>query len=559
VLVVGAGLAGLSAAWQAAELGANVEVVDMASVFGGHAVMSAADITIIDTPLQRAQGIRDTPDLAYEDFIRWGEDNDREWVRYYVDHSRIEIHDWLTSLGVTFQGLRPYPGNRVPRAHETQGLGLGLVGPVYRACLSHANITFAWNERVTELILENGRVAGVRLESTRTGQTRTDHAGAVILATGGFQSNLARVRQNWPPGTPVPERLLAGSGINSTGSGLDLASRAGAQLVHLDHQWNYQRGLPDPRYPGGDRGVNAGVTGSIWVNAQGNRFVNEAGSSIEALHGLLQQRPATYWAVFDARSRDSVWVVGTGWDHDSLQRWILDNPQLLKRADSVADLAAQMGVPAQALLATVSRYNAMAAKGEDEEFGRFGQHNAAAGAPPTIESPPFYALQFFPLTRKSMGGVAIDRRTRALDRANHPIAGLYAAGEVAGLAGINGKAALEGTFLGPSVITGRMAARTAVAELRKGVQRTHTRESAAAPAPSNTPGVNCATCHDLPRLVEAQRPGYWHFERAHRLVLERKLECATCHAGMPGPAERARHQIDRRAQSETCALCHHSE
>src|ERR1700734_914085 len=142
VLVVGSGMAGLSAALESARGGAEVLVIDMASVFGGHAVMSGADIAIVDTPLQHAHEIKDSPELAYEDFTRWGEDNNREWVRYYVEHSREDIYDWLTSLGVTFDGLRAYPGNSVPRAHMTQGLGLGLVGPVYRACLENPNIRF---------------------------------------------------------------------------------------------------------------------------------------------------------------------------------------------------------------------------------------------------------------------------------------------------------------------------------------------------------------------------------------------------------------------------------
>ena len=125
-------MAGLAAALESARDGATVLVIDMASVFGGHAVMSGADVTMIDTPLQREKGVRDGPDLAFEDFIRWGGDDNREWVRYYVDHSREEIYDWLTAQGVVFDGLRLYPGNRVPRAHTTKGLGLGLVGPVYR-------------------------------------------------------------------------------------------------------------------------------------------------------------------------------------------------------------------------------------------------------------------------------------------------------------------------------------------------------------------------------------------------------------------------------------------
>ena len=230
-------------------------VLDMSSVFGGHAVMSGGDVTMIDTPLQRAHNIVDTPDIAYEDFMAWGGDNNKAWVRYYVDHSKVEIYDWLTAMGVQFDGVGRYPGSRVPRAHSTHGVGLGLVAPIYRACLANANVSFRWNTQVTELIVESGRVVGVRTKSTRSGAIDAVRADAVILATGGFQSNLALVRQHWPAGVPMPARLLAGSGINSMGSGLSLASGAGAALSNLDHQWNYERGLPDPRYPGSERGL----------------------------------------------------------------------------------------------------------------------------------------------------------------------------------------------------------------------------------------------------------------------------------------------------------------
>ena len=576
IVVVGAGMAGLAAALEGARDGATVLVIDMASVFGGHAVMSGADITMIDTPLQREKGVRDSPDLAYDDFIRWGTDNDREWVRYYVEHSRDEIYDWLTAQGVVFNGLRLYPGNRLPRAHTTQGLGLGLVGPVYRACLANPNISFAWNTEVKDLILEAGRVTGVRTRSTRTGETGMYRSHAVILATGGFQSNLALVRQYWPKDTPVPERLLAGSGINSVGSGLELAKKAGGAVSNLDHQWNYQRGLPDPRYPGTERGLNAGVDDSLWVNAQGKRFVDEEGSSPETLRALLQQRPATYWVIFDASAKATLYVIGTGWNQASLEHWILSNPALLKRGDSVPELAAQTGLPPDTLASTVTRYNAMISAGRDIDFGRFGKRAAEDSTdrklPPKIERPPFYALELFPLTRKSMGGIAIDRLTRVLDSAHRPIVGLYAAGEAAGLAGINGRAALEGTFLGPAVLTGRIAGRSAAARISPHLLPTDAPSIAASPAssmPAATPlptapaptwsSRDCTGCHNVEALVATPRSGYWHFERAHRLVLDRKLECAECHGEMSATFDPQRHHINRLLQSRICSKCHASE
>src|SRR3954470_14299574 len=104
VVVVGAGIAGLTTALEAARGGATVAVVDVASVFGGHAVMSEGGLALVDTPLQAKLGAKDSADLAYQDFVRWGDDVNQPWVRMYVDRSNRDIYDWMTDLGVQFNG-----------------------------------------------------------------------------------------------------------------------------------------------------------------------------------------------------------------------------------------------------------------------------------------------------------------------------------------------------------------------------------------------------------------------------------------------------------------------
>jgi succinate dehydrogenase/fumarate reductase flavoprotein subunit len=289
VLVVGAGISGLSAALEAARGEARVKVVEMWSIFGGHAVMSEGGLAIVGSPTQQAQGVVDSPDLAFRDFVQWGEDADPDWVRYYVENSRSEIYDWLTAMGVSFDVLRPLPGNSVPRFHRVRGRGLNLVSPIYQECVKNPLIEFEWNLKLASLVVENARVVGVRTEELRTGHIRELRARNVILATGGFQSNLEMVRTYWPQSLPFPERMLAGSGVNSQGSGLEAAARAGAALHNMDHQWNYVTGLPDPRYPGLNRGLNASNVAAIWVNAQGRRFTAEYGSPKQALPALLKQ------------------------------------------------------------------------------------------------------------------------------------------------------------------------------------------------------------------------------------------------------------------------------
>lgn len=566
MLVVGAGISGLAAALEAARGGATVTVVEMSSVFGGHAVMSEGGLCLVGTPLQARNQIVDTPDLAYRDLVTWGEDADPGWARYYVDHCLPEVHDWLGVLGVEFEKLRWPPGNSVPRFHETKGRGLGLVGPIYRECLSQPGIDFVWNHEVTRLIRAEGHVVGAEAQDRRTGATRSFAAHAVILATGGFQSSPDFLRAHWPAGLGQPTRLLLGSGINSVGLGHRVAAQAGAVLIHPEYQWNYPYGLPDPRHPDSPRGLHARNTGALWVNASGRRFVNEIASPSFALPAVLRQPGLTYWAIFDERTKPFFWVAGTDWaNFAAIQRWFFDDPAVIKTAPSLAALAELTALPAAALQATVARYNELVTAGDDVDFGRFG-----SSAVPfknkiiplltrerRIEHPPYYAVQFFPLTRKSNGGVKVDLSCRVLDRDGHPLPGLFAVGELTGSGGMNGKAALEGVWLGPGVAMGRVAARAALREPRS----TAPTPASTDPRPADAPprfvadDKRCIDCHHLTEQLAQPRAGYWHFEKVHAAVLQRERACLDCHAEL-APSATTPHRINRFAQLASCVSCH---
>ncbi|MDP6444505.1 MAG: FAD-dependent oxidoreductase, partial [Pirellulaceae bacterium] len=234
VVIVGAGVSGLSAALELGRAGVDVLVVDMSSVFGGHAVMSQGGLSIVDSPLQRSLGLEDSPDLAYGDFIRWGEDANEPWVRYYVDHSRVDIYDWLVELGVEFSSVERAPGNSVDRFHQPAGRGIGLVTPIYKACLELDNVRFRWNHQAVRLA-PHGDQLEVTSRDLRAGDESTVIANDVILATGGFQSNLEMVRQYWPQELRFPKKILAGSGRNSVGHGHRLAAQLGGKLDKMDH------------------------------------------------------------------------------------------------------------------------------------------------------------------------------------------------------------------------------------------------------------------------------------------------------------------------------------
>ena len=550
VIIIGAGLSGLSAAVEMGRSGLDVLVIDMNSVAGGH-TMLAGGVAIVNTPLQERLGIEDSADLAYRDWMDWTRDGDPKWTRYYSDHSRDMIFDWVTDMGVEFVRVAPGHGNSVPRFHFTQGRASHLVLPVFRTALSMPNVSFRWNSRADKLLVEDEGIAGVVVTDLRSGEVDQLRADNVVLATGGFETDVERVLANWIPGLSLPDRLLIGSAISATGSGHDMATDAGAALARIDRHYIYVNGLIDPRDPEQSHALTAGNDHSVWVNAAGRRFTNEAGFDKDILVDLLQQEPSTYWMVFDEASRASFGVRGAAWlKNPSDQHPILDNPHVTSRAQTLGELAAMTGLPAEALVQSLQQFNAMIDAGEDTAFGRFAPGD---NVPPKIQQPPFYAVQMFPMTRKNMGGVAIDGQARALDTSGRVLPGLFAVGEVNGSLGINGKHGLDGMFLGPAIISGRLAAQSIVA-----ATAAQTKVPEIPPA-AHTRDVGdwqaTLTSKDLEALLSIPRDGYWHFQVSHQLVLERNYECTSCHsAQLPfsGVSDRA----SRLLQTEVCTTCH---
>lgn len=548
-IVIGAGLSGLSAAVEMGRSGVDVLVVDMNSVAGGH-TMLAGGVAMVATPLQERLGIDDSAESAYQDWTDWTEDGDAEWTRFYALNSREMIYDWVTEMGVEFVRVVPGHGNSVPRFHFTQGRAAHLVLPIFREALAMPNVSFLWNTRAQQLLLEGERVSGVLVRNLRSGETRSLHADNVVLATGGFETDVERVLLNWIPGLPKPDRLLIGSAISATGSGHDMATDAGAALARINRHYIYIDGVVDPRDEQQSHGLTAGNDQSIWVNASGRRFTNETGFDKDILADLLRQEPSAYWMVFDEATRDSFGVRGAAWlKTPSPDHPILDNPQVVKRANKLRELALMAGLPADALVESVNEFNAMIDAGEDTAFGRFSQSD---GVPPKIQQAPFYALQMFPMTRKNMGGVAIDTEARALDKSGQVLPGLYAVGELNGSLGINGKHGLDGMFLGPAILSGRLAGQSIVAAsaATKAPEELSTEESRHV---GNWQATMTAAA--LEALLSIPRDGYWHFEVSHQLILERAYACTSCHSAEL-PFSTINDRAGRLAQTEVCTICH---
>jgi len=307
-IVVGAGLAGLVAAMELANAGKRVIVVDQepAQSLGGQAFWSFGGLFLVDSPEQRRLGIRDSRDLAWQDWLGTaGFDREedhwpRRWAEAYVDFAAGEKRAYLRALGIRFfpvvgwaeRGgqLAGGPGNSVPRFHITWGTGPELVEAFarrVREAEARGLVSFRFRHRVTELITTNGVVDGVRgdvLEPSDaprgTSSSRSVvgefelRAQAVIVASGGIGGNFDLVRQNWPTwlGRP-PERLLAGVPDYVDGRMLGVAERVGARAINRDRMWHYTEGVENwaPIWPHHGIRILPGPS-SLWVDALGRRL-----------------------------------------------------------------------------------------------------------------------------------------------------------------------------------------------------------------------------------------------------------------------------------------------
>ncbi|WP_431470277.1 FAD-binding dehydrogenase [Sphingosinithalassobacter sp. LHW66-3] len=308
VIVVGAGLAGLVAATEVVAGGATVLVVEQEpeANLGGQAFWSLGGLFLVDSPEQRRMGIRDSLDLAWQDWIGTaGFDREedhwpRRWAEAYVTFAATEKRDWLRSKGHRLfpivgwaergDGSATGHGNSVPRFHVTWGTGPGIVEPFARLAREAeraGTLRFAWRHRVDAIERSGGRVTGVSgrvLEPSAaprgTGSSRVEtgdfsfSAGSVIVASGGIGGDFARVRSAWPDrlGTP-PEFLVRGVPEHVDGRMIEITQAAGGRVINPDRMWHYVEGLRnwDPIWNGHGIRILPGPS-SMWFDAAGDRL-----------------------------------------------------------------------------------------------------------------------------------------------------------------------------------------------------------------------------------------------------------------------------------------------
>src|SRR5215469_2736275 len=462
VVVVGSGAAGVAAALEASARGARVVVIEAADQIGGTARISGGGMCIAGSPVQAAYRISDSPEQALDDWLAVGGPSaDAGWAQRYLEASVPEIYDYLAAAGVQWLAVHPQEGNRVPRWHAPAGAGRAVMDLLAGQARQSERISWELRTRATELILTGGAVTGL-VVSGPAGETEY-RARSVLLATGGFTSDAALTGEH-SPAARAGKRILLAGGPGALGQGHQLARDVSADMVNMDAIWMYPYATVDDRSDGDSRGlVLRGMDDDVWINVDGRRFHNEAlRGGASGAPAVLAQPGATCWALIDARIATSLVVWDGSYRRDGIaarqkiDRLLTESPYVTSAPDW-ATLAARIGVDAAQVEYTMRDHNRARQLGRDVDPD-FGRPLAGLKA---IDQPPYYAIQFFPAARKSLGGVRTDENCQVLGTSGQPVPGLFAAGEVAGMAGgrINGHSALEGTMLGPSLFSGRVAGR----------------------------------------------------------------------------------------------------
>ncbi|WP_433060951.1 FAD-binding dehydrogenase [Dactylosporangium sp. CS-033363] len=301
VIVVGAGLAGLVAAAEVADAGKRVILLDQEGEqsLGGQAFWSFGGLFLVDSPEQRRMGIKDSAELAWQDWLgsaqfdRPEDEWPRRWAEAYVHFAAGEKRAWLRAMGHRVfpvvgwaeRGGGPADGhgNSVPRFHITWGTGPGIVEPFERRVRASDKVELRFRHRVDEL-LPGGVVRGTVLEASTVARGQTSSrttvgefelsASAVIVTSGGIGGDHDLVRKAWPQrlGTP-PKRMVSGVPAHVDGRMLGITEAAGGRIINPDRMWHYTEGLRnwDPIWP--DHGIRI-LPGpsSLWLDATGKRL-----------------------------------------------------------------------------------------------------------------------------------------------------------------------------------------------------------------------------------------------------------------------------------------------
>ncbi len=414
VLVIGAGSAGFAAALSADQHGAKVILAEKESQVGGSTAISGGGISAPGTRFQREQGIKDSKDSWLK---LWHEREDTpdhsnrypdyDLVNYYMDEA-VKTTEWLVDYcGHKYEEINGFGVDKVKRIHYAVKNG-GLGGPVLIKNLSKTakekEIPVLTNLDAKLLIKDSSKIVGAIFDNN--GQKVVIHSKVVILATGGFAKNEKLLNQYVPQMKSAFKHCFAGAG--ATGSGIMLAKNAGGQLTETPWILGCGLALNIPH-----SFMLSMDWSKIYVNGDGERFINE-----ESHYAIIANKVAAQkdpWLLLDASpaNEKEIGIVKQG----------LASGETVE-AESIANLAKKMKVPANKLEKTIAQYNEFAKSGIDP-LGKEKQYLLP------VKEKTFYAVKIYPQMMGTIGGVKINHKFEVTDVNGKAIPGLFACGETA--------------------------------------------------------------------------------------------------------------------------------
>lgn len=441
VVIIGAGGAGLSASVSVGEIGADAIIIEKTPFVGGATALSSGLVNMAETPKQKELGIPDTIELLTEETYEIGEKlGDYELVSIFASNS-TQLYEWFEGYGIEWSDkVNAKPGefslerNHGPVVPENYPYN---AGQVFTDLLKEVTIDQYGNEillstKATELIVEDNKVVGVKAENTINGQKYEVRGKSVIIATGGFAGNPVMARE-FDKTIPRSADYYAPSA--SSGDGIVMAQAVGAETVHMDLIKSILS----------RQGVTRDVTNAIFVNEDGGRFHDETDSGQNIIAPFNEQKNGHAYMIYDSLT------VG---EETPKVKAMLESRTLFS-ADTLEELAEQIGVNPDGLVQSVNEFNEIVTSGKEDPFGRTKFDK-------TISAPPYYAAERHVQVHYTMGGIRIDKDTHVLDTDGNIISGLFAAGETTG--GIHGSYRVGGSALTECFVFGRLAGINAAKE-----------------------------------------------------------------------------------------------
>lgn len=448
IAIIGAGGAGLAAAASAAEQGAKVVVLEKMVFTGGNTLVGEGTYNSPDEKRQSAQNVEDSVEKFAEDTFVGGDSlGDKELIQVFASEAYPTL-EWLEStIGVPFKAeVFTAIGGKWCRGHAVDLKKAGEAssdggGRVYitklQAYAEGKGAAVMTDANVKEIIMKDGRAVGVIAERSDGSVITVNAAKGVIIATGGFSANAEMVHQYDPSITTT----LTSNAASCTGDGILLAQSVKAALRDMGEIQVHPLGDPETGGVAAFVGNWLGVEEYAFVNKEGKRFVKEDGTRAELSAAELLQTDGQMWLLVDSSA--------INYDERGTQIDELVASKKSYKADTLEDLAKQIGVDPAALTETIKIYNDGLKAGEDEYGKELG------GPENMFDTPPYYASIRQPTVHHTMGGIVINTDTQVIGEDGNAIPGLYAAGEVTG--GIHGGNRLGGNAFTDIMTFGKIA------------------------------------------------------------------------------------------------------